>query len=168
MLSDIGLDVNLTKSEVSNVSCDNFESVILAIEPALPVVTVTERDDQCIIGAPIDINGCRTGVFKAVECLSTMSIRRDPIDAHPAFFLLRNCLSMPRLLFKLRSSPCYRLHAELTVRRDIAESGFHRLQRQFRRYWVATVNTSRRSRRSCSLLGNKCIIASLCILHQCH
>ena len=43
-----------------------------------------------------------------------MSNRLESINAHPAFFLLRNCLSLPRLLFKLRSSPCYRLHAELT------------------------------------------------------
>ena len=118
MLSDIGLEVNPTKSEVSNVSCDNFQSVLLAIESAHPGVTVTEREDLCILGAPIDINGCRTGVLKAVERLSTMSRRLESIDAHHAFFLHRNCLSMPRLLFKLRSSPCYRrcyrLHAELT------------------------------------------------------
>ena len=43
-----------------------------------------------------------------------MSSRLKSIDAHPVVFLLRNCLSMPRLLFKLRSSPCYRLHSELT------------------------------------------------------
>ena len=110
MLSDIGLEVNPTKSEVSNVSCDNFQSVLIA----LPGVTVTESEDLGILGAPIDINGCRTEVLKAVERLSTMSSRLESIDAHPAFFLLRNFLSMPRLLFKLRSSPCYRLHAELT------------------------------------------------------
>ena len=114
MLLDIGLEVNPTKSEVSNVSCDNFQSVLIAIESALPGVTVIESEDLGILGAPIDINGCLTGVLKAVERLSTMSSRLESIDAHPAFFLLRNCLSMPRLLFKLRSSPCYRLHAELT------------------------------------------------------
>ena len=114
MLSDIGLEVNPTKSEASKVSCDNFQNVLLAIESALPGVTVTEREDLSILGAPIDINGCRTGVLKAVERLSTMSSRLESIDAEPAFFLLRNCLSMPRLLFKLRSSLCYRLHAELT------------------------------------------------------
>ena len=88
--------------------------VLIAIESALPGVTVTESEDLSILGAPIDINGCRTGVLKAVERLSTMSSRLESIDAHPAFFLLRKCLSIPRLLFKLRSSPCYRLHAELT------------------------------------------------------
>ena len=114
MLSDIGLEVNPSMSEVSNVSCANTQSVLLAIESALPGVTVTQREDISILGAPIDMNGCRTGVLKAVERLSIMSSLLESIDAHPAFFLLRNCLSMPRLLFKLRSSPCYRLHAELT------------------------------------------------------
>ena len=114
MLSDIGLEVNPTMSEVSNVSFDNLKSVLLAIESVLPGVTVSGREDLGILGAPIDINGCRTGVLKAVERLSTMSSRLESIDTHPAFFLLRNCLSMPRLLFKLRSSPCYRLHADLT------------------------------------------------------
>ena len=114
MLSDIGLEVNPTMSQVSNVSCDNFKSVLIAIESALPGVTVTESEDLSILGAAIDINGCRIEVLNAVVRLSTMSSRLESIDAHPAFFLLRNCLSMPRLLFKLRSSPCYRLHAELT------------------------------------------------------
>ena len=83
-------------------------------ESALPGVTVTEREDLSILGALIDINGCRTGVLKAVWRLSTMSSRLESIDAHPAFIILQNCLSMPCLLFRLRSSPCYRLHAELT------------------------------------------------------
>ena len=92
MLSDISLEVNPTKSEVSNFSCVKFQSVLLAIESALPGVTVTKREG--ILGAPIDINGCSTGVPKAVERLSTMSGRLESIDAHPAFSLLRNCLSM--------------------------------------------------------------------------
>ena len=104
MLSDIGLEVNQKKSEVSNVSCDNFQSVLCCCM----------REDLCILEAPINFNGCRTGVHKTVERLSSMSRRQESIDAHPAFFLVRNCLSMPRLLFKLGSSPCYRLHAELT------------------------------------------------------
>ena len=41
MLSDIGLEVSPTKSDVSNASCDNFQSVLLAIESALPGVIVT-------------------------------------------------------------------------------------------------------------------------------
>ena len=77
MLTEIGLEVNPSKSEVSNVSCDNVQCVLLAIESALCGVTVTEREDLDIQTAPINTNGCRSGVLKAVERLSTMSGRRD-------------------------------------------------------------------------------------------
>ena len=59
MHSDIGLEVNQSKSEVSDVSCDNHQSFLLAIKSALPEVTVTDREDLSIQGTPIDINGCR-------------------------------------------------------------------------------------------------------------
>ena len=142
MLSDIGLEVQPSKSEVSNFSYDHFQSVILAIESALPGVTMTEREDLNILGAQIDINGCRTGVHIAVQRLSAMSSRLESINAYNAFFLLQNCLSMPRLLYKLRSSPYYRLLSKLTQ--------FDKTLRQTAstisnlRYRVVTVNTSRR------------------------
>ena len=44
MLSDIGLEVNPPMSEVSDVSYDNYKSVMSEIEFALPGVIVTERD----------------------------------------------------------------------------------------------------------------------------
>ena len=50
----------------------------------------------------------------ALSCAWSIRAINIYIDTHPAFFLLRNCLSMPRLLLKLKSSPCYRLHSELT------------------------------------------------------
>ena len=111
MLSDIGLEVNQSKSEVSKVSCDNFQSFMLAIEFALPGVALTEREDLDILGALIDINGSHTGVLKEVEHLSAMYSRLETIDAHTAFFLLRNFLSMLSQLNKLRISPCYQLHS---------------------------------------------------------
>ena len=102
MLSDIGLEVNPSKSKVSNVFC-----VMMANQSALSGVTLTKRKDLCILGSPIDINGCRAGLLEAVDRLSI-------IDAHHAFFLLRHSFSMLLLLFKLRRLPCYSLHSELT------------------------------------------------------
>ena len=65
MLSDICLEVNPSKSDVSNVYCNNFQSVMLAIESAIPGVTVTEHKDISVLGAPIAINDFRTEVPKA-------------------------------------------------------------------------------------------------------
>ena len=36
-----------------------------------------------------------------------MSDKLSSIDSHPAFFLLKNCLSFPKLVFLLRSAPCF-------------------------------------------------------------
>ena len=66
---------------------------------------------KCLVSDRISSSGSLS--YRAVERLSTISSRLQSIDAHPAFFHLRNRLSMPRLIFKLRNSPCYRLHEEL-------------------------------------------------------
>ena len=53
-------------------------------------------------------------MLTTVERVSTMSGRLESIDDHPAIFLIRNCISMPRLLFNHKSSPSYRRHSVLT------------------------------------------------------
>ena len=87
--NDAIYNVNKSKSEVSNVSCDNFQCVMIAIESALPEVTVTECEDQSIHGAPIDINGCRTGVHNVVELeFVPVAVETSGIIISTAFCLL--------------------------------------------------------------------------------
>ena len=69
MLLDIGLEVNPSKSEVSNVTCDNFQSAVIEIKTVLPRVSVTEREALCFLGAQINISGCHIRVLKAVDRL---------------------------------------------------------------------------------------------------
>ena len=42
-----------------------------------------------------------------LESLKLMASRLKEIDAHDALFLLRNCFSMPKLTYTLRTSPCF-------------------------------------------------------------
>ena len=60
MLTHIGLEVSPSKPEFLSVSCHNKQSVLLAIKSALPGVSLTEREELNILGAPIKFNGCRT------------------------------------------------------------------------------------------------------------
>ena len=57
------LEVNPSKLEVLDFSCDNHQSVMFAIESTLPRVTVTEREDLNILRAPINI------IIAVQECL---------------------------------------------------------------------------------------------------
>ena len=37
------------------------------------------------------------------------------IEPHQAFFILKNCLSIPKLIYLLRSAPCFKCKKELEV-----------------------------------------------------
>ena len=43
-----------------------------------------------------------------------MTDRFQMIDQHAAFFLLSHCLAIPRLIYTLRSSPCFELSETLS------------------------------------------------------
>ena len=109
MLLDIILEASPSQFEVSNDSCDNFRSAVIAIQTILPRITIDEREDLGILVALIKIYGCHTGVLKAVERLSATSGRLESIGTQLAFIHCRNCLSMLRLLLKLKSSPFDRI-----------------------------------------------------------
>jgi len=36
-------------------------------------------------------------------------------EPHQAFFILKNCLSIPKLMYLLRSAPCFKCKEELEV-----------------------------------------------------
>ena len=42
-----------------------------------------------------------------IENLELMAGRLSKIDRHSALYLLRNCFTMPKLTYFLRSSPCF-------------------------------------------------------------
>ena len=37
------------------------------------------------------------------------------IEPHQAFFILKNCLSIPKLIYLLRSAPCFKCKEKLEV-----------------------------------------------------
>ena len=53
--------------------------------------------------------------------------RLSQIDPHPALYLLRNCFSLPRLLYLLRSSPSYNLQDQLTDFDNVMKEGSERI-----------------------------------------
>ena len=115
-LAAVGLIVNPSKSEIINVDCGDSDFVVAteAINDVLEGARVTKRHDLVILGAPILQPAIETDLRRKTEALKAMSDRLRLLDAHPALFLLRNCFAMPKLLYVLRSAPCYTSNNELT------------------------------------------------------
>ena len=50
-----------------------------------------------------------------LKCLTNIIENLELIEAHQAFFILKNCLSIPKLIYLLRSAPCFKCKDELEV-----------------------------------------------------
>ena len=102
----IGLEVNggkceLTKIGTSNVDCSQLSSTHL---PGLKWVSV---DDATLLGAALGDKSLAALLCDFAKKFATFNDRLLALSAHDAFFLLRNCLYMPKLLHTLRTSPSF-------------------------------------------------------------
>ena len=99
-----GLSLNHSKCEVIGLTTSNRQDWDVAglsfTECALP--------DASLLGTPIQAG---TGVDRALECkrkdLEVMVERLALLPAHSALFLLRNAFAIPKLLYLLRTAPCF-------------------------------------------------------------
>ena len=78
-----------------------------------PGVQVTELEDLVVLGAPIGNAALESTVEEKTQVCQGFSQKLQRIDAHYALFLIKNCLHMPRLLYVLRTSPCFKLCEKL-------------------------------------------------------
>ena len=59
-----------------------------------------------MLGAPIHTSGVDSALMAKCSQLESVLPRLMKMAAHEAFFLLRSCFAVPRLLYLLRSAPC--------------------------------------------------------------
>ena len=61
-----------------------------------------------LLGAPIGELSVDTILGSKLTNFKILANRLTTMNAHDALFLLKNCFSMPKLLYTLRCSPCYK------------------------------------------------------------
>ena len=78
-------------------------------------IKVVNSSELTLLGAPICIDGIDPVLESKTEKLKLMSQRLQEIENHEALFLLRNCMAMPKLMYFLRTAPCF-------LRSDVLQS----------------------------------------------
>ena len=63
-----------------------------------------------LLGAPIFEDGIENALELKLSMLKKMCSRLNLLDRNDALFLLCNVFFLPKLLYLLRSSPCFRSH----------------------------------------------------------
>ena len=102
--AEIGLILNNQKSEIICNNPVTRGTIIMA----LPVACVVEPSRATPLGSPIRNTCCISDVLKdKINALEVMGDRLQQITAHDGILLLRNSFSIPKLLYTIRTSPCF-------------------------------------------------------------
>ena len=114
MLADIGLILNPSKSELVNLGLD--ESAFLhetqCIKSILKNVSFVKKEDVILLGSPLTSTAIRPQFQHKLSIFKAMTEKLSLLDRHPAYFLLKNCFSMTKLMYLLRSSHTFQ-HPDL-------------------------------------------------------
>ena len=110
-------DLEVIKSfEEVGLSLNNQKSEIICSDPvtrgtiitALPGARVVDPSGATLLGSPIGNTSCISISLKErIHALEVMGDRLQYITAHDGILLLRNSFSIPKLLYVLRTSPCF-------------------------------------------------------------
>ena len=114
MLADISLFLNPSKSELVYLGLD--ETVFLCetqcIYSILENVSFVKKGDVILLGSPFTSTAIRPQFQHKFSIFKAMTEKLSILDRYPAYFLLKNCFSMPKLTYLLRSSPSFQ-HPDL-------------------------------------------------------
>ena len=113
------LEVNPSKCEFFLIRPQSRECLqaLTSFKLITEGVIQVDKSNLTLLGAPIFPEAVSAVLESKLENLEIMAGRLKQIDSHSTLFLLKNCFSMPKLLYFLRSSPCF-LRTDILQRYD--------------------------------------------------
>jgi Reverse transcriptase (RNA-dependent DNA polymerase) len=100
----LGLSINVTKCEIISDDVNVFDRFV----KIAPGILCVKTCDAVLLGAPIgDIASVTSILIRKLEYMKQLERRLSLLSSHDAFYLLRNCLNVPKILYVLRCSPCF-------------------------------------------------------------
>ena len=113
MLADIGLFLNPPKSELVNLGLETvFLRETQCINSILENVSFVKKEDVILLGSPLTSTAIPPQFQHKLFIFKAMTVKLSLLDRHPAYFLLKNCFSMPKQMYLQRISPTFQ-HPDL-------------------------------------------------------
>lgn len=101
----LGLQINPSKCEL--YFCGLQSDIILQkfnnISPGIKMI----NNDLTLLGAPLNEFSTKDLLEKKNEELKTLFSRLKDLHSHVAYFMLKNCFAVPKLIYLLRTSPAW-------------------------------------------------------------
>ena len=97
------------KLEVSSLSGDKeVERAFRSFQRLAPAIKILSLDKLSLLGAPIHDNLISNAIKDKLSKFEIMRERLSSLSSHHALFLLKNAISIPRLNYLLRCTPCWK------------------------------------------------------------
>lgn len=112
----IGLEINPAKCEIHFFEDVNLETwkEFNEISPGIKIV----QEDLHLLGAPLTLAACKNSLSILSDQLVLSVSRLIKLKSHVAYFLLKNCLAIPKLSYILRTSPSWKF-PEIIAKMDL-------------------------------------------------
>ncbi|GAU94935.1 hypothetical protein RvY_06633 [Ramazzottius varieornatus] len=107
--ASLGLELNTSKCEfvVCGGAPTQQQVTRQKMKLLCPGVIFPDKETLTILGAPVFPEAIPPVLEKKIQQAELMTTRLQNISAYQALFLLKNCLSLPKLLYILRRSPTF-------------------------------------------------------------
>jgi len=121
----LGLELNFSKSELFFL---NNQSVVSnRLTKVAPSIKILLLEQLFLLGAPIHDTNIHEAIESKINSLSLMCSRLSLLNAHQSLFLLKNAISIPRLSYLLRCSPCWQNIHDLQMYDKILKSALEEI-----------------------------------------
>jgi hypothetical protein len=124
--ADVGLCLNPEKCELY-VTGEEDQEAVDAIKSLLPGIRVLEAPDCMLLGAPLTDEALPSALLKKTDKVKLLVDRLSILQPHTALFILKNSLSIPRLVHLLRCSPTWKVPNLLEKFDIVMRSGLEKI-----------------------------------------
>ena len=102
--AEIGLRLNMEKSEIICANPNTTDSILSSLRGA----QVVEPTKATLLGSSIgDVHSISDVLTMKIGMLKRMGDRLEQLSAQDAILLVRHSFALPKLLYNLRTSPCF-------------------------------------------------------------
>jgi hypothetical protein len=107
--SSTGLELNTTKCEAYLINHTFQETIETAslLQTCLPGIKILHPEGLTLLGAPLTDEAIPIILESKIKAAQILTSRLCDLNAHPALFVLRNCLAIPKMMYTLRTSGCF-------------------------------------------------------------
>lgn len=102
---EMGLEVNINKCELFVLNEDIHDDKTF-FENAFPGLKIVQT--LTLLGSPITMTAVDVIFDKKIRSLELMFNRLELLNNHVAYFILKHCLGIPKLIFLLRTTPMWK------------------------------------------------------------